>query len=65
MTVIVKTKKKMYKANMMRKYSKWKIYTKINEDFVFMKDLQIQLSSFAYSEFNIIVFSFFSNEDFM
>jgi hypothetical protein len=55
----------MYKANMMRKYSKWKIYTKINEDFVFMKDLQIQLSSFAYSEFNIIVFSFFSNEDFM
>jgi hypothetical protein len=27
--------------------------------------LQIQLSSFTYSEFNIIVFSFFSNEDFM
>jgi hypothetical protein len=55
----------MYKANIMRKYSKWKKYTKINEDFVFMKDLQIQLSSFTYSEFNIIVFSFFSNEDFM
>jgi hypothetical protein len=40
-------------------------YTKINEDFVFMEDMQKQLLSFAYSEFNIIVFSFFSNEDFM